>query len=106
MNSAENKIFVWKLLINNNAFSKLTDIQIEYIYNKYDSLVSDINEKYNSETLTIKNKKLIDAVQKIINELNTEKNELHNVNNNAITSEDIKLIRQEHLSEKLNSKKK
>tara|TARA_Y100000768_G_C23956457_1_gene673060 strand:- start:614 stop:1288 length:675 start_codon:yes stop_codon:yes gene_type:complete len=105
MNSVENKIFVWKLLINNNVFSKLTDIQIENIYNKYDLLVSEINEKYNNETLTIKNKKLIDAIQNITNEINTEKNELHNVSNNAITSEDIKLIRQEHLNEKLNSKK-
>ena len=54
INSVENKMFIWKLLVDNGSFNKLTDEQIQKIYNKYDSIVANINEDHKQEPLVEK----------------------------------------------------
>ena len=46
--SVENKMFIWRLLVDNGSFNKLEDKQIQIIYEKYDSIVANINEDHKS----------------------------------------------------------
>ena len=102
INTVENKMFIWKLLVDNGSFNKLTDEQIKKIYNKYDSIVANINEDHKQEPLVEKNKKLI---YKINENINTLYNSSNISTQEPITAEEIITKRQEQFNNNLNTKR-
>ena len=55
ISTVENKLFIWKLLVNNGSFNKLTKIQVDKIYNEYDDIVEIVNNgnKYENTSRTL-----------------------------------------------------
>tara|TARA_Y100001935_G_scaffold222643_1_gene197548 strand:- start:496 stop:1194 length:699 start_codon:yes stop_codon:yes gene_type:complete len=102
INSVENKMFIWKLLLDNGSFNKLTNEQIQKIYNKYDSIVANVNEDNKQEPLVEKNKKLI---YKINENINTLYNSSNISKQEPITAEEIITKRQEQFNNNLNTKR-
>ena len=102
INSVENKMFIWKLLVDNGSFNKLADEQIQKIYSNYDSIVANINEDHKQEQLVEKNKKLI---YKINENINTLYNSSNIAKHDPITAEEIITKRQEQFNNNLNTKK-
>lgn len=101
INTVDNKLFIWKLLVDNGSFNKLSKVQIQDIYTKYDNIVNDINRDNVNDNIVEKNKKLIYRLNETINTLyNSTPN-----SKEAITAEEIILKRQEQFNDNLNSKR-
>ena len=101
INTVENKLFIWKLLVDNGSFNKLSKEQIQEIYEKYDSIVNNVNNDSKGDNLVEKNKKLIYALNEKINTLYNS----HTTSREAITAEEIIQKRQEQFNDNLTSKR-
>ena len=101
INTVDNKMFIWKLLVDNGSFNKLSKEQIEEIYKKYDSIVNNVNKDSKDDNLVDKNKKLIYTLNENINTLYNS----HTTSREAITSEEIIQKRQEQFNDNLTSKR-
>ena len=101
INTVENKLFIWKLLVDNGSFNKLSKEQIQEIYEKYDSIVNNVNNDNKGTNLVEKNKKLIYTINENINTLYNS----HSTSREAITAEEIILKSQEQFNDNLTSKR-
>ena len=101
INTVENKMFIWKLLVDNGSFNKLSKEQIQEIYEKYDTIVNNVNNDSKGTNLVEKNKKLIYTINENINTLYNS----HSTSREAITAEEIILKRQEQFNDNLTSKR-
>ena len=101
INTVDNKLFIWKLLVDNGSFNKLSNEQMQEIYIKYDNIVRNLNNSSKGDTLVDKNKKLIYTLNENINTLYNSQY----TSREAITSEEILLKKQEHFNNKLTSKR-
>ncbi len=101
INTVENKMFIWKLLVDNGSFNKLSKEQIQEIYTKYDSIVTTVNNDSKGDNLIEKNKKLIYILNENINTLYNSQS----TSRQPITAEEIILKRQEQFNDNLNSKR-
>ena len=101
INTVENKLFIWKLLVDNGSFNKLSKEQMYEIYENYDSIVNNVNNDSKGDNLVDKNKKLIYILNENINTLYNSQS----TSRQPITAEEIILKRQEQFNENLNSKR-
>ena len=101
INTVENKLFIWKLLVDNGSFNKLSKEQIQEIYEKYDSIVNNVNNDSKGTNLVEKNKKLIYTINENINTLYNS----HSTSREAITAEEIIQKRQEQFNDNLSSRR-
>ena len=101
INTVENKLFIWKLLVDNGSFNKLSKEQMYEIYENYDSIVTTVNNDSKGDNLIEKNKKLIYILNENINTLYNSQS----TSRQPITAEEIILKRQEQFNENLNSKR-
>ena len=101
INTVDNKLFIWKLLVDNGSFNKLSKQQIKEIYTKYDSIVTTVNNDSKGDNIVDKNKNLIYILNEKINTLYNSQS----TPREAITAEEIILKRQEQFNDNLNSKR-